>query len=373
MKKTGPVRAHFLTPCIARAALGGGIVQGNLFAAFLRADDAVPTCAEFDADWYRARMPDVTVSGLSPWRHFLRFGLAARQAPSPDISLEFVLNAYNEPPERLGPLLYQVMVRRRVIKALPLNQVALQRNQNQFREQIELNIHRQLSRRQHNNLVFVQTAGEHPAAIEIDRSYDIMLNFYNGHSADREADYILSQRGTKVTAIATILQQHPDLLLRYDHVLFLDDDVEIDATSIAEIFAVMERCGLDLAQPALTADSASAHSVLIVQSGSPKLRLVNTVEIMTPVLSNRALERCGWTFGSSISGYGVDLLLGAEVRTEFGDTVAIINFVTARHARPLDRQGGTFYRFMAENGIDPIMEMNTLLKTYEIPYGIRPL
>jgi hypothetical protein len=85
------------------------------------------------------------------------------------------------------------------------------------------------------------------------------LNYYADPSAtqNREADYVLFQRGTKVTAIDTILKQQPDILLRYKHVLFLDDDVEIDAPSINAFFAIMERAGLDLAQPALTSDSVS--------------------------------------------------------------------------------------------------------------------
>ena len=345
--------------------------RGNLFAAFLRGGAVLPACAQFDPAWYHARIP--TASRLSPWLHFQKFGIPARLDPSPAISLRFIEDAYCDKPAQLPRQLYEILARQGNNPLPPLTLAALERTQARFRAQIELTIHRQLPQRRHRNLVFVQTAGGHPASIEHGRHYDLMLNHYAATTAGRDADYVLTQRGTKVSAINKILQQHPDLLLRYDHVLFLDDDVEMHAPAINELFSIMAREQLDLAQPALTPDSISAFPSLLTQPGGAPIRRFNTVEIMAPALSARALARCGWVFGSGISGYGVDLLLGSEVRAQFGNTVALINNITARHTRPPDKQGGAFYRFMTASSIDPMAEMRVLIKKHGLTHGIRPL
>jgi hypothetical protein len=103
------------------------------------------------------------------------------------------------------------------------------------------------------------------------------------------------------------------------------------------------------------------------------VRLFNAVEIMAPALSSRALQQCGWAFGEGISGYGIDFLLGAEVRKIFGDKVAVINVVAARHTRPPDKESGEFYRFLAMYGIDPLVEGRDLLRVHGMANGIRAL
>ena len=61
------------------------------------------------------------------------------------------------------------------------------------------------------------------------RDYDVLLNCYQAADADPRADAVVFQAGTKTTAIRRLLDERPDLLLRYEAVLFLDDDVEIGA------------------------------------------------------------------------------------------------------------------------------------------------
>ncbi|MDE8348837.1 MAG: hypothetical protein POG74_05040 [Acidocella sp.] len=361
----------FFDPAFYRAAQGSK-GRGNLFAGFLRSGDAGPPCAAFDPDWYRAHTPGIASSKLSPWRHFQKHGLAGWHDPAPNISLRFIFITYTKHrSHRVGRKLYEILATQNPLP--PLTPAALKQSQTNFRAQIRLEVQQALPQRRHNNLVFVQTSGSHPASIEAGRAYDLMLNHYAPLVAAREADYVLAQRGTKVTAIDTILRQQPDLLLRYDHTLFLDDDVEMDAAAINDFFSIMERCELDLAQPALTTDSVASFKELLVQPDGAPVRPFNCVEIMAPSLSSRALQHCGWVFGVGISGFGVDMLLGAEVHKQFGNTVAVINTITARHARPQDRQDGAFYRYMAANSINPMVELYVLLEEHNIPLAITAL
>ena len=54
-----------------------------------------------------------------------------------------------------------------------------------------------------------------------------------------KADIAVHQAGTKTTAIRRLMELRPDLLLRYQAVLFLDDDVEIGAEGIDALFRAM--------------------------------------------------------------------------------------------------------------------------------------
>ena len=125
--------------------------------------------------------------------------------------------------------------------------------------------------------------------------------------------------------------------LRYQAVLFLDDDVEIGAEGIDALFRAMTAEKLDLAQPALTADSATAYPFLKRPSAGAGVTRVSSVEIMAPALTRRALECAKWVFAESVSGWGADLLLGPAVRAAFGpNSVGVIGSVAVRHAAPVD-------------------------------------
>ena len=142
------------------------------------------------------------------------------------------------------------------------------------------------------------------------------------------------QAGTKTTAIRRLLARRPDLLLRYEAALFLDDDVEIGASRIDELFRAMAEEELDLAQPALTADSDCAWPFLKRPEAGEGIFQVSTVEIMAPLMTRRALEAAGWAFSESVSGWGTDLLLGPAVRGAFGPkSVGVVGSVAVRHAR----------------------------------------
>lgn len=61
----------------------------------------------FDADWYRARYPDVDLSGMDPADHYLRYGHRMLRDPSPQVPTGFfkqvfALSEGQEPISRLG-------------------------------------------------------------------------------------------------------------------------------------------------------------------------------------------------------------------------------------------------------------------------------
>ena len=206
------------------------------------------------------------------------------------------------------------------------------------------------------------------------RGYDVLLNYYQDGEANPRADTVVFQAGTKTTAIRRLLETRPDLLLRYEAALFLDDDVEIGAQGIEALFGAFAAERLDLAQPALSADSLTAWPFLKKPSAGNGIIRVSSIEIMAPLISRRALQRAGWTFAETVSGWGTDLLIGPAVRSAFGpDSVGVIGSVAVRHATPVDTAGGAFYAYLRRYGVDPGLEANRVVADFGVERFLRPL
>ncbi len=206
------------------------------------------------------------------------------------------------------------------------------------------------------------------------RGYDVLLNYFDESAANPLGDTVLYQAGTKTTSARRLLELRPDLLLRYEAVLFLDDDVEIRAEDIDALFATMAREGLDLAQPALTADSKSAWPYLRKPRAEDQTFRVSSVEIMAPVFTRRALQRLGWVFGEAVGGWGTDLLLGPAARTAFRpESIGVVGAVAVRHTRPVDTKNGALYAYLRRNGIDPAHEANQIVAEFGVERFLRRL
>jgi hypothetical protein len=256
----------------------------------------------------------------------------------------------------------------------PLCREELFARQQRFYAHASLRIGREPAATRHN-LVFVQCGRGFDAPwLDGPRNYDVLLNYYEEADADPRADAVAFQAGTKTTAVRRLLEERPDLLRRYEAVLFLDDDVEIGAADIDALFGAMAREKLDLAQPALTADSESAWAFLKRPQAPQAVFRVSTVEIMTPIMTRRALEAAGSAFRETVSGWGTDLLLGPAVRAAFGpSSVGVIGAVAIRHARKVDTAGGAFYAYLRRYGLDPAHEANRVVADFGVERYLRRL
>jgi hypothetical protein len=345
----------------------------NLFAAFLRDPHGAPACAEFDEDWFTANNPEAK-RAPSPWDYLRLRGLDDMRDPSPKVSLAFIVSAYRGRNRRLARSLMKIFERRRGEGKLScvLRLEDLKANQDAFRDSISLQTLADGPAKR-SRLVFVQTNGDHPAQLhDPARGYDLMLNYYQPpRQPPPPAEFVFVQNGTKTTAIAKLLEERPDVFAPYDHVLFLDDDIDIAPAKLGEFFDIMEANGLDFAQPALAAGSFGSFPALFRQDSAAGFRRVNYVEIMMPALSRRALLASADCFRQGISGFGVDALIGARVERLFGPQIAVIDRVAARHERPIDLEGGALYRYLSANGIDPGAEMWTILDENGLEHGLR--
>jgi hypothetical protein len=361
----------------AHANIARDASQGLLESYLARPEPNAPSpSAEFDQGWYVSQNPDWAQSHPHPFLHFLERGLRAGRRPRPDIDVEFVRDiTRGVKPRSLQEAAFRVFDRTLSEGEMgpPLNRQELRSRQDRFYADGRLRIEREAGKPERNVLVFVQCGpGFDAAYLEEPRNYDVLLNYYHEGAVHPEADIAVVQAGTKTTAIRRLLELRPDLLLRYQAVLFLDDDVEIGAEGIDALFRAMTAEGLDLAQPALTADTATAYPFL--KRPSAGVMRVSSVEIMAPALTSRALECAKWAFAESVSGWGSDLLLGPAVRAACGPTsVGIIGSVAVRHTAPVDLAAGAFYALLRRYGVDPGQEANRIAVDFGVERFLRPL
>jgi hypothetical protein len=157
---------------------------------------------------------------------------------------------------------------------------------------------------------------------------------------------------------------------RYEGVFFLDDDVEFlfDPT---DFFQFCREYSLDLAQPALTADSVDAIG-LTRQHPGLKLRRTNWVEVMAPFLARDFLGTMLHSFDLSISGWGIDVYWGHHLGERW--SAGIVDEFLMRHTNPSDFETGAFYRYLRSLGVDPFREMRTVLDRIGVDaYEAKPL
>jgi hypothetical protein len=177
------------------------------------------------------------------------------------------------------------------------------------------------------------------------RNWDLGIIFY-GDAANyppagaHECAIHLPGTG-KFAALHAVLHEG-SALWQYERIFLPDDDLLMSWRDITRLFAICERHGLLLAQPALTAQSFVAHGMTRQREGSV-LRFVRFVEGMAPVFTGQALRLVLPTFTLTHSGWGIDhiwpKLLGEPARG-----LAIIDAVPMTHTRAV---GTNYSRFRA--------------------------
>lgn len=221
------------------------------------------------------------------------------------------------------------------------------------------------------NLVFVRAGDSslHKEWIEPKnaKSFELYIEYYGEHASRyaEDADYYsYNQTGTKFPRFFEIISQNKNLLTDFDAVWIADDDLSISADAISTMFELFHRHHLWLAQPALTKHSHYTWPTLL-QDPRYALRYTNFIEVMAPIFSKSALQRCWTTFEKSTSGWGLDYvwpkLLGYPP-----DKIAILDATPMVHTRKIG--GGDIYSSIKVN---PWEEMQRVKEIYDIsPMGI---
>jgi len=339
---------------------------------------AVPLNSLFNSDWYAWQNGDWRNAHAKPFDHYMNIGRFENRDPSPMIDMkrygEIVGNAIS-PQERLAAI---AAGRRCAAMGVYENWTDLDDAQERFLSPISVVQGRDSrTRGARRNLVFLQAGPQsrHWDWFDADapRDWDLLVNYYDGRGYDPDfGDLVFFQAGTKFTAVHKLLTLHRTLLLEYDYVLLLDDDIVVSMAGLAALFATCRAHRLDLAQMALSDGSSCIWDCLYAR-GRKGVRRLNAVEIMMPVLSRKALLACEGDFGRSISGFGLDLLMASRVATPDGANIAIVDDIVVDHLKPVDDASGAYYRLLRSRMINPKAELWRLVEEHELETSIREI
>jgi hypothetical protein len=192
-----------------------------------------------------------------------------------------------------------------------------------------------------------------------ERQFDLFaIDFRPGpRQPPPQASHFLKRPGFKFEHLDYVAEHHAAVLNRYERIWCPDDDIALDTPCINQMFALMEKYQLQLAQPAIAAGDVS------FQSFRPKagavLRYSPFVEVMCPVFTRDAFFRVRPMFRASRSGWGLDLAWPQFFQPR---EVAILDCIHAHHTRPL--ASGEAYARFRRFGIDPSTERDEVVRRF---------
>lgn len=320
----------------------------------------------FLTDWYAWQNPDWSVYG-SPYLHYLNKGCGECRDPSPFVDMRRYQSIAGVPADAIYDLI--LAGHRSIALGVYDSRADLVRCQDSFRAAIRVAAHRIVPPSDRKKALVVLQTGRGTVAQDwfekSDREWDLLVNYYDA-SGFRPGfgDYVFFQKGTKFTAMWLLWARYQEIFKHYDHVLFLDDDVEVSGVDLNRLFQTCRTHNLDLAQMSLSDGSSCNWRELFSQAGNTFPRAVSAVEIMMPVFSAVALRTVAPTFAQSVSGFGLDLAWGKLIR-DAGGKIAVLDDVVATHARPVDQTDGAYYSYLRRHMINPKSELWVLLNDYD--------
>lgn len=211
------------------------------------------------------------------------------------------------------------------------------------------------------NLVIVRAGDQslHPEWLGSDDSWDLIISYFGKDPAlYRDVGNRIDAPGPKWPCLGSLINELSPLLSSYDYVFFPDDDLRILPGAIDTFFSSCRKHDLKLAQPALALESYVAHEVTI-HNPKTSVRFTNYVELMAPCFRADALQVCSPTFGTNISGWGLDVLWPILLRPVRG-RIGIVDDAQVVHTRPF---GGPNYVHNKPSGLTPAQELLAVLKT----------
>jgi hypothetical protein len=194
------------------------------------------------------------------------------------------------------------------------------------------------------------------------RNWDLQLSTYDEQQSDLDdGDYPLSvDTGTKWDSACRYLRANPDLLDRYDYIMFPDDDLLFEPNGLSNLFDLMTSNDLDIGQPSLLPSSHISYPVTAHCPGFT-LRYSNYVEPMCPIIRTDYLRTLLPILARWPTGWGLDdiwtmMMAKPAYRAAFIDASPIL------HTRPL--YTGAVYKTFERLGMNPEGDLREVRSTF---------
>jgi len=219
-----------------------------------------------------------------------------------------------------------------------------------------------------NKNLIISVVGDkscHKEWISGDTNFDLILIYY-GNNQEIFSDYTkdalmcIKQKGQKFPLIKTFINDHFELVSKYEYVWLPDDDISISADNLNNIFNIAKEYKLYICQPVvISSDGNVEHKITKPRKGI-KLRFTNFVEVMMPLFDIKALLSLYDDFSLSESGWGLDASWSHRLNYPT-DKIGIIDEISALHTKPA---GIDYSRFK----INPEDEFNNIIHKYGIHF-----
>lgn len=201
------------------------------------------------------------------------------------------------------------------------------------------------------------------------RNWDCCVSWYVAPRSEALAEYYSHGGFNKLDGFLEFARERP-AYREYRYVILLDDDIYLRPGDLSRFFALCERYGTYLAQPALRWFTHTTINAL-VRNPVCLLRRVTFVEVMAPCFSQAALAALLPTFGMTRSTWGNDLAWAGAI----GDRhpICVVDAIGMDHTRTGDGRPTAFYRKLTEMGVDPGAELERVRRMYPAFRGSRTL
>lgn len=214
-------------------------------------------------------------------------------------------------------------------------------------------------------LVFVRAGNDsqHGRLLAEDpaRNWDCCVSWYVPPKAEHTAEYYSSGGFNKFEGFLEFWREQQARLRAYRYFLLLDDDVYLAPGDVSHFLTLCAEHQTYLAQPALHWFTQTTMNAL-VRNPACLLRRVRYVEVMAPCFSAAALGELLHTFGMTRSTWGTDLAWAGLIGERY--PIYVVDRIGMDHTRSGDGRPGAFYRKLAEMGVDPSCELESVLATY---------
>lgn len=192
------------------------------------------------------------------------------------------------------------------------------------------------SKRKKNKYLLFSSVGDNTTFfkhwVSANKNYDVAIVYYGDNNENYNkycelVDFIESNKGSKFQNFYYYYNKHKEFLLNtYDYFFIVDDDIIIDTKNINKLFDLSNKYQFWISQPAFKHESKLSHNVTKQQNNN-LFRYTNFIEVNTPVISKKVLDKLMVAYDSKLIGWGIDYLFIQTLGINKEDKFAVIDSI----------------------------------------------
>lgn len=166
---------------------------------------------------------------------------------------------------------------------------------------------------------------------DIIMNYDIILYYYGDNDYNYEkykkiSKFIIKKQGSKFQNFYHFFLNYNVIFNKYDKFFVLDDDIlfENNVNDINKMFKYMDNYNLDICGPSFYKNSIIKHEIT-KNKIKCTLEYTNFVEVNTPLLNKKSIDKLFSNYSNELIGWGIDYLYCWLNLNKNNNNIAIIH------------------------------------------------